>query len=496
MANSPNPRRTWRYLTAPILSLVILLAVAYLTRDRQMPLSSWLRPSLPTNSDPATPTSGGADSQPPTLPALDSLQYAAGENPRVAGGSMSPTLRGARQEFTCVDCGFPVVIGQEQPVDYSTICPNCGHPNSEQTGAVWQPGEAVRIQPLEANTSLARGTIVALQQPDAPDQWAVKRIVGLPGEVVALRNGDCYIDDQLWRQSWEDFRRSAILVHDDRFRPPATRKLPVRWTATEKVQPTEDGYQFAGDEPAADYRWLRYRHLCCYFGNCQRDQEVPIRDVQPLHQDVGRRLQIVRDLGFTCQVRADSTTSLMLEIDNGREAFRGEISFSQRRLSGWRQDAKSWLKITDREWSGWEPSEWHEVGMALCDQQWLLAIDGQVLATLPYELATEKATEKATDKATDKATSSTSRPCAVGAKGLGLVQVRALQVWRDRYWLHPDGTGIPWQKNRPLANDEYFVLGDNSAVSIDSRHWHPGSVTRKTLRGTVHVMIDDPRNNP
>ncbi|MFM9069448.1 MAG: S26 family signal peptidase [Planctomycetota bacterium] len=492
MANSPTPRRTWRHLAAPILSLAILLAVALLTSDRWSPLSSWLRPSSPTAGRTVAPTGSGLDlsplttppSSPPTTLALDSLQRATGENPRVAGGSMSPTLRGARQEFTCVDCGFPVVIGQDQPVDYSTTCPNCGHPNSKQMGAVWQPGEAVRIQPLDFTSPLKRGTIVVLQQPDAPDQWAVKRLVGLPGDVVALRDGDCYVNGQIWRQTWDEFSSAAILVHDDRFRPPATRKLPPRWETTDKFQTTAEGYEFAGDDPAADYHWLRYRHLCCYFGNCLREQEVPIRDSQPLHQDIGRRLQIVRDLGVTCQVRADTTASVMLEIDNGREAFRGEISVAQRRIIGWRQEDGSWEKIEDLSWTGWDPAEWHEVGMALCDQQWLLVIDGEVLAAIPYEVTGVKTA------------SSNSRPCAIGAQGAGVIQVRALQMWRDRYWLHPDGTGIPWEKSRPLGADEYFVLGDNPAVSMDSRQWLPGSVTRQTLRGTVQVVSDDPRNDP
>ncbi|MEZ5950240.1 MAG: S26 family signal peptidase [Planctomycetaceae bacterium] len=34
-----------------------------------------------------------------------------------------------------------------------------------------------------------------------------------------------------------------------------------------------------------------------------------------------------------------------------------------------------------------------------------------------------------------------------------------------------------------LGPDEYFVLGDNSAVSVDSRHWPEGSVTRSLLIG-------------
>ena len=50
------------------------------------------------------------------------------------------------------------------------------------------------------------------------------------------------------------------------------------------------------------------------------------------------------------------------------------------------------------------------------------------------------------------------------------------QVFRDVYYtdVPRPGTGLPPDKYE-LGPDEYFVLGDNSPISDDSRHWpHPG----------------------
>jgi len=57
---------------------------------------------------------------------------------------------------------------------------------------------------------------------------------------------------------------------------------------------------------------------------------------------------------------------------------------------------------------------------------------------------------------------------------------------RDVYYLGAWGNPLPWRMDRPLAEDEYFVLGDNPEVSHDSRNWHRG-VRKKHVAGSVLV---------
>ena len=58
----------------------------------------------------------------------------------------------------------------------------------------------------------------------------------------------------------------------------------------------------------------------------------------------------------------------------------------------------------------------------------------------------------------------------IGARNLR-VSLSHVTLYRDIYYTLPDGPVAEYQ----LARGEYFVLGDNSPVSIDSRHWeHPG----------------------
>jgi hypothetical protein len=230
-------------------------------------------------------------------------------------------------------------------------------------------------------------------------------------------------------------------------------------------------------------------------------------------------LQIVRDLGVTANVQgsASGTTDavVMMELDNGREAFRVELWLGTGRVITWRKVENSmadksekaskeegkadkgdkaeiannplpgeradvtWSQLAETMIAGWEADQWHAVGVALCDQQLLVSIDNQVI-----EQAYEVVRERAGSEVAAGITLSTSRCCAIGARSGG-VEVRELKIWRDRHWLHPAADGRDWKSSQPLGKDEYFVMGDNPAVSVDSRHWPARSVTVGTIRGVV-----------
>ena len=79
----------------------------------------------------------------------------------------------------------------------------------------------------------------------------------------------------------------------------------------------------------------------------------------------------------------------------------------------------------------------------------------------------------------------------IGSEGLGVV-IRDLRVYRDVYYASANDTnggqvmGRSWQ----MAGDEYFVLGDNSPISDDSRKWPDrGAIASKLLLGKPFVAI-------
>lgn len=54
-------------------------------------------------------------------------------------------------------------------------------------------------------TSLPRrGAVVVFRHPDRPETELVKRVVGLPGEAVAIANGQVHVDGSVLAEPWAD----------------------------------------------------------------------------------------------------------------------------------------------------------------------------------------------------------------------------------------------------------------------------------------------------
>jgi hypothetical protein len=79
------------------------------------------------------------------------------------------------------------------------------------------------------------------------------------------------------------------------------------------------------------------------------------------------------------------------------------------------------------------------------------------------------------------------RPARFGATGGGFA-VRHLRLFRDIHYTAPTGAR-GGELPVALADDEYFMLGDNSPVSRDSRAWVGGEkVTRALWLGKPFVV--------
>jgi signal peptidase I len=103
-----------------------------------------------------------------------------------------------------------------------------------------------------------------------------------------------------------------------------------------------------------------------------------------------------------------------------------------------------------------------QVEVSTFDRQLLVAMDGRTAMVVPYQRS-------------DGPRRATSRPVAIGGRGLA-AEVGQLRVLRDVYYTRPVGAHGRWGLDSPvqLGGDEYYLLGDNSPVSEDSRTWQQG----------------------
>ena len=115
--------------------------------------------------------------------------------------------------------------------------------------------------------------------------------------------------------------------------------------------------------------------------------------------------------------------------------------------------------------------------MSLFDRQILCALNGNLVFE-PWDLPP-----------LPRGNSAPRRQVRLGANGIRL-HVLSLQLYRDVYYTADGGTDTKsWELRDQPGHAEFFVLGDNSPVSVDSRLWSPGIVlTSQLLIGQPFVV--------
>ena len=223
-------------------------------------------------------------------------------------GSMAPTLYGRHKDAVCPGCGFEWAVGASREVDdggylYVRRGPGGEPVPAEMTGGANCPNcnlpvGVAPLPPFAGDRILVnkwpfligdpeRWSVTVFKFPENPATNYVKRLVGLPGETLTLRQGDLYVVEDgaarmLHKQPAKQ-RAMTLPVHEHARPAPALlaagvpeRFAPVRyrggeaasgaiagwnedatgWTALPEVRALRQS-PAAGDE----WSWVRYRHL-------------------------------------------------------------------------------------------------------------------------------------------------------------------------------------------------------------------------------------------
>ena len=103
---------------------------------------------------------------------------------------------------------------------------------------------------------------MAFRDPQRADQIVIKRVVGLPGERVQIRDGDVYVNGQLARKNLSQQRAMAVSVYDANHFPHLDSNLPPRWSGQaprSRWQISAGVFRHPGsDRPGVD--WCEYHH--------------------------------------------------------------------------------------------------------------------------------------------------------------------------------------------------------------------------------------------
>lgn len=451
---------------------------------------------------------------------------------RIRHGSMAPTLVGEHRELRCPNCGWAFEVGRGNAgQDGGVECPNCRYhwAGASRLGPRGMPlrfrkpewlwheaqteaGEVIRS--TEAANRIWRGSARIfvnkfIYRLRAPRRWEVvvflypvfdarcpdcgwvghvlsvngekcpecgseelqvssknyiKRIVGLPGERVRLRDGDVYINGELRRKPMAAQKGLWFHVFDSRF-VPRRQVVPTwnmsqdaeRWTrdaesgsfsvdALGTDEPVTVGFAraitdfYPYDGPSVRVAPSRLRSTGQHsVGDCRvrasvRAEEVGAAGAAVLSiEDAGHRL----DCFFTPQ-------SVVLEDS-------GEVV---------REEECAALGGSDPRW----------ICLENYDDRVVARVDGKPVLTYEYE-----------------GRPVSSRGLWLGARDARLRWERVV-VERDVHYVNVSNHG-PAEPEWELGEGEFFVLGDNSPASSDSRRWSHAGIPRGNIIGRAFFVF-------
>jgi signal peptidase I len=208
-------------------------------------------------------------------------------------GSMAPTLMGRHKEITCQECGYVYTVNADREVEAVPpgegagpriqwgTCENCrfeaavGEAPSFSGDRIYvmKDGVSLPFFPQVGRVQLKRWDVAVFKLPEKPEVRYIKRLVGMPGEVLRIQEGDVWVGPQTQGVP-VDFERALrplehqqamqVMVYDDRYRAASLRGDPAwrRWsTAVPRtwIEPHPGAY--APDRASPEWSELRYRHL-------------------------------------------------------------------------------------------------------------------------------------------------------------------------------------------------------------------------------------------
>lgn len=480
-------------------------------------------------------------------------------------GSMAPTLYGQHKEVTCPQCQevFSVNAAEESdfarapvngngqpilPMINTASCPNCHYRVTNLAESPTFKGDRILVMKFLYNLPRwlggrlpARWDVVVFHFPEEPETNYIKRLVGLPGEVLRIYFGDLYTKPLnskepfvIARKPLPQQQEMQQLVWDDSHRPKAFAGLPEwkRW------QPPAPGWseQTEGTFKASSAGWseLGYHNLVPTPRQWQaalNGKKIPgspraslITDLYGYNSGGSKfervdtsdwfRPHWVGDLTISAQVRASSGKGGKLRFDLieagvvhrcAIDLASGDAILSR---AGKPLGTVTTTKLRD-------DGKWHDVTFANVDDRLTLWVDGQTPFGdgITYENDPE---DHGAPTVADLV------PVTMAASG-GEIEATGLVLKRDIYYtLNPGSRSssdyeqldISWPRNGdieelldqlsnpanfatlgglkaveyPINPNRYMMMGDNSPRSSDSRAWTHDDATGYRDRRTG-VMV-------
>lgn len=298
----------------------------------------------------------------------------------------------------------------------------------------------------------------------------VKRLVGLPGQTIQVINGDVFINGTIARKPRDVENNLLVLVTSDGLlesnRPGQTFFENWSKVGDGAVSTAKDGsikFDGSGTECGVRYLLPIEDRIRSSSGGARQGSLNAVGDVR-----LDFRFTHTGGAGnLTCELRKDATTYAFV-LPLGKPGDVARILYNGNEAA---QAGKPFV-----------PTGEHRVEFSAIDARATIRIDGEELVVF------ENNDPRQSDAEHVSAVPTARSGAEFGVVGCG-VSARDVRLWRDIYYTNGGSRRPEYavKKGFKLGESEYFMMGDNSPNSFDSRSW--GVVEESSLIGDAFFVF-------
>jgi len=395
---------------------------------------------------------------------------------RIPTGSMADTLKGAHWQLGCPQCGYEyaynfgseLVPNHDVRIESESRCPSCGYLLPRGTKRPAANGDRILVlKCIYQFFEPKQWDVVVFKNPGEPGQNFIKRLVARPGEEIQIIDGDIYINGEIARKPTKIQQELWLPVYDNDYQPIRPELGLFNGQRWQQPFKNMDGskWDLNSENPTVfELESDPYDIHVMYYDTIQGNN-FGAKNCAYNPSNTYRGVSYCSDLMVRFYANFSKIEGVVgIELSKYERRYKAQVD-----AAGAMTIAKSDNGVD------WEPLAGTKIRGPVLNKPTLVKfvnVDHQLIfqfghETLAYDLGL---------KPEDAGLVNGNIEPEVRIFGSGKKAISHIAIFRDIYYTTPpQDTGEPSfaSTGRPfkLKPNEYFVLGDNSPASHDSRRW-------------------------